>query len=148
MSARPAPSALLLVASLSLAGCGGRRDVREWSPTDHDRADDSPERRPQPQAPAGAASSGRAAADAMTMVVDVAWQQNCATCHGPEGHGDGPSGPMVKAPDLTRAAWQASTDDAAIAKVIHEGRNRMPKFDLPPDVVTGLIARIRSRRGR
>ena len=55
---------------------------------------------------------------------------------------------MVKAPDLTQADWQSKVTDEQIAQVITSGKNRMPKFDLPPDVVAGLVARIRSSRAR
>jgi hypothetical protein len=57
-------------------------------------------------------------------------------------------GPMILAPDLTRAAWQAKATDADIAAVIQSGRNKMPRFDLPDVVVRGLVARIRSLRGQ
>ena len=38
---------------------------------------------------------------------------------------------MVRAPDLTRADWQGRVGDEDIAQVIRNGRNSMPKFDLP-----------------
>lgn len=53
---------------------------------------------------------------------------------------------MVKAPDLTRAAWQEKVTDEEIAQTIRNGRNGMPKFDLPPSVVQGLVQRIRANR--
>jgi cytochrome c oxidase cbb3-type subunit 3 len=53
---------------------------------------------------------------------------------------------MVQAPDLTRSDWQAKATDAEIEDKIRNGKNRMPKFDLPDPVVRGLIARIRSLR--
>ena len=61
---------------------------------------------------------------------------------------EGPQGPMVHAPDLTRAEWQSKVTDPEIAQVIANGRNRMPKFDFPPEVVAGLVSRIRSIKGR
>ncbi len=80
------------------------------------------------------------------MLTDLAWQSNCFTCHGPQGRGDGPTGHLFKAQDLTRADWQAATSDEQIAETIRNGKGRMPKFDLPPEVVTGLIKRIRARK--
>jgi hypothetical protein len=32
--------------------------------------------------------------------------------------------------------------------VIAMGKNRMPKFELPADVLAGLVARIRAAKGR
>ena len=72
----------------------------------------------------------------------------CIACHGPTGHGDGQMGPMVQAPDLTRADWQSKTTDAEMAAVIKGGRNRMPSFNFPDPVVAGLVARIRSLQAR
>ena len=81
------------------------------------------------------------------MLIEAAWSQNCAVCHGPEGHGDGPNGALVKAPDLTRGEWQASVSDQDIATRIREGKGLMPKAELPEEVVVGLVARIRALRG-
>ena len=78
----------------------------------------------------------------------MAWARQCTPCHGPQGRGDGPQGPMVKAPDLTSADWQSKTTDDQIKQIILNGKNRMPKFDLPDDVVTGLVARIRAAKGK
>jgi hypothetical protein len=54
---------------------------------------------------------------------------------------------MVHAADLTVGAWQDSVTDAQIAEVIAHGKGKMPRFDLPPKVVAGLVARIRASRG-
>jgi cytochrome c oxidase cbb3-type subunit 3 len=53
---------------------------------------------------------------------------------------------MVRAPDLTRADWQARVSDEDILQVIRNGRNNMPRFDLPPAVLDGLVKRIRENR--
>jgi hypothetical protein len=56
---------------------------------------------------------------------------------------------MVHAADLTQAAWQSTVTDADLARSIVSGKGKMPSFaDLPPKVVTGLVARIRALRGR
>ena len=55
---------------------------------------------------------------------------------------------MVHAPNLTLADWQAKVSDEEIAHTIRNGKNRMPKFDFPPEVVSGLVARIRASKGR
>ena len=84
----------------------------------------------------------------MAQLVDLTWRQQCTSCHGPMGRGDGQMGPMVQAPDLTRADWQSKVTDAEMAATIKTGRNEMPRFDLPDPVLSGLVARIRSLQGR
>jgi mono/diheme cytochrome c family protein len=119
-------------------------DVHEWSPADHDQPTGA-------QAPAGGQAQPQGQArgqDKGENLVELAWSRQCATCHGPSGHGDGPSGPMVQAPDLTRADWQGRVTDDDIAQTIRRGRNKMPAFDLPPSVLQGLVARIRAGRGK
>lgn len=111
--------------------------LREWTAADHER-DEVPQ---AAQAKQGSPATG---ADRFAAVVDATWANQCALCHGAEGHGDGPQGPMFRAPDLTRADWQASVTDDAIAQTITTGRGRMPKFDLPPEVTEGLVRRIRA----
>jgi mono/diheme cytochrome c family protein len=51
------------------------------------------------------------------------FQQFCATCHGPTGHGDGPAAAALKPTPraLDDAEWQKSVDDDYIKKVIVEG---------------------------
>ena len=113
--------------------------MREWTPGDHDQPASAPQGQ-EPRQKAAPQESGN--------LVEVAWGRNCAPCHGPRGAGDGPQGPMMRAPDLTRAEWQDKTTDDEIAQVIRSGRNKMPKFDLPPAVVEGLVRRIRTNRAR
>ena len=55
---------------------------------------------------------------------------------------------MVRATNLTLPEWQAKVSDQEIANVIRNGKDRMPKFDFPPDVIAGLVARIRATKGR
>lgn len=127
-------------------GCQPAGDVREWKANDHEQPEHpAPERQPgrrTNQVPAQGEN-----AESTAMLTELAWQTNCVTCHGPQGKGDGPTGPLVRAPDLTRAEWQASTADEQMAQVIRQGRGKMPKFDLPPEVVAGIIKRIRARKG-
>ncbi|MCL2450055.1 MAG: cytochrome c [Polyangiaceae bacterium] len=141
------------------AGCDRppeAESLREWTPADHHSGDDdklAAARAQSAQAPAakarGNASAGQAGDTAqVNQLVDLAWRQQCATCHGPAGRGDGQMGAMLRATDLTNAEWQGRTSDADIASVIKTGRNRMPRFDLPDAVVGGLVARIRSLRAR
>ncbi len=142
-------SAVCLALGLGAVACErppSAGSAKEWTPADHHSQDDS-------KAQAGQAAQGQAAdpkrakGDDAAQLVEIAWRQQCATCHGTAGKGDGPMGAMMQAPDLTRAAWQTKTTDADIAAVIQSGRNKMPKFDLPDPVLRGLVARIRSLRG-
>lgn len=123
--------------------------LKEWTPADHDRAEElgrsaqgQPQQGQPQQGPQAKGDGG------LSALVEVAWVQNCATCHGPLGKGDGPTGPMMKASDLTREDWQAKVTDDEIAATVKNGKGRMPKFDLPDPVIRGLVARIRATRGR
>jgi cytochrome c oxidase cbb3-type subunit 3 len=114
------------------------KDMKEWTPADHDGE------KAQANAKQGARGDGGGA----IVVVEATWRQQCATCHGTVGKGDGPQGAMFKAADLSREDWQAKVKDEDIAAAIKNGKGRMPKFDLPDDVVRGLVARVRSFRGQ
>lgn len=136
-----------LVAALACGlGCDrppGSEGLREWNAADHDRTEESAKLRAGFQS-AGNDPNGKK--DDSTLV-EISWAQSCQQCHGQYGRGDGPQGPMVKAPDLTRDDWQARVGDAEIAERIRSGKGAMPRFDLPPVVVDGLVARIRAYRG-
>lgn len=129
----------LAAASLiALAACEtSPKDTREWQASDHDPPERNPAAQGQVTARADPGDVG---------LIELAWQKNCVSCHGPRGRGDGPQGPMVRAPDLTRADWQGRVTDDEIRDTIRNGRNKMPKFDLPPQVVDGLVKRIRASR--
>jgi mono/diheme cytochrome c family protein len=157
-------SMVLLASLVSLAATGCDRPppadkAKEWTPADHDRAEEqtagggaagsqAPAQTSPRRGEGGSGGGGGATAGAGDPLIEVAWQENCLSCHGPLGQGDGPTGPMVKASDLTREEWQARVTDGDIAAVITTGKSKMPKFDLPPKVVEGLVARIRAMRGR
>ncbi len=79
----------------------------------------------------------------------------CATCHGPEGKGDGIGGATLvpKPRNYHDAAWQASVSDAQIATAIVKGgpgvgKSPMmppsPQLEGKPQVVAELVKRIRS----
>jgi mono/diheme cytochrome c family protein len=140
------------VGLLAAAGCERppRADsLQEWTPADHDRAEEQSNQENRPTAPPAKAGGGQKASDAGdSTLVEVTWETACAPCHGPTGHGDGPNGRMVNAPDITRDELLSKITDDEIAAQIRNGKNRMPKFDLPDTVVRGLVARIRAMRGR
>jgi len=136
-----------LAACLLASGCDrppSADGLAEWTAADHDHAEENQ----RVQAGAQASATPKGAGDDKKALVDLTWRQQCASCHGPMGHGDGPTGPMVQASDLTNERWQATVTDEQIADVIRRGKGKMPKFSLPDRVVVGLVERIRSIRGR
>lgn len=123
--------------TLGLAACRESAGAsREWAAQDH-----VGEGRPGSAGQVADAPAGRDDEDA--TLVEVAWRQNCATCHGMTGRGDVAQGQMLRVPDLTRPELAQLTDDD-LANVIRRGRNKMPGFELlPPRVVTGLARHVR-----
>lgn len=142
MRRRQRPTLLWAAAfGLVVAACDpAPGDIREWTPADHDQAT-SPGQGAQVAAKPGGEGTD-------STLIELAWQRNCLTCHGARGRGDGPQGPMMRPPDLTDAAWQDRVSDAQIAETIRKGRNKMPAFELPDQVIQGLVQRIRSARAR
>lgn len=139
-------SALALFLAATAACDRAPSGAREWAPTDHDGAENAlqgPKKQPGRPAPGSKPAGGLD-----PELVEVAWRQSCAKCHGEQGRGDGPEGMMVRAPDLTRAGWQGRVTDQELAETIRKGRDKMPPFNLPPQVIDGLIARIRANRAR
>jgi cytochrome c oxidase cbb3-type subunit 3 len=132
---------LLAATLVFVAACQpDRGEVREWVAADHDPTGADPRlQRGQERPPA-------TKEDTSVALADTIWRKNCATCHGPEGRGDGPQGPMVGAQDLTRDEWLSAAKDEEIAATIRKGKNRMPAFpDLPDAVLQGLVKRIRAK---
>ncbi len=113
-------------------------DLRPWRPSDHDHTA-NPNADQVQVTDAGSSEPGHGLDD----VTIVAWQQNCTSCHGTLGHGDGPQGPMLHAADLSRSDWQAATTDEAIAATIRQGRGKMPAFPLPEGTIARLVQLIR-----
>ncbi len=111
--------------------------LKEWTPADHD----GEKKKLGNQGPKQQGDAG----DALAFV-EITWRQQCASCHGVSGHADGPQAAMFKPPDLTNQEFQAKLEDAQIAAAITNGKGRMPKFELPDDVVRGLVGRVRSFR--
>ncbi len=138
----------LLVAAAACDRPPAADSLKEWTAADHHSTDDD-----KLGGAAAAGRTGRPAASAaaagtdVAQLVDITWRQQCVTCHGPAGRGDGQMGPMVQAPDLTRQDWQSKVTDAEMAATIKSGRNRMPSFNLPDPVLGGLVARIRALGG-
>jgi cytochrome c553 len=112
-------------------------DLAEWTVADHHHQAEKKQRRQMGKPSTYVKPSERNA------LVDVTWMKQCSTCHGKRGRGDGPESPMVKAKDLTLREWQDGVTDDAIAKVIREGKNKMPSFNFPDGMVTDLVAHVR-----
>jgi mono/diheme cytochrome c family protein len=128
-----------------LAACDSAPgDVREWTAADHEQPDSPQNNVVAPRPRGSAADRGSGDLD----LVELAWQRNCTPCHGPRGRGDGPQGPMLRAPDLTRPEWLDKANDQEMLETIRKGRNKMPAFDLPEQVLKGLVLRIRASRQR
>jgi mono/diheme cytochrome c family protein len=130
----------LLLTALACFGCNERpSDVREWRPGDHDHTENpgSDQVQVDPQ------DAGAPAVPGFEDVTLVAWKQNCTPCHGAVGRGDGPRGPMLKATNLTDAAWQGSVTDEQIAKTIKLGKGAMPAFNLPDVTIANLVKLVR-----
>jgi cytochrome c553 len=139
---------VVLVSSASILGCDrppAAQELAEWTPRDHHSADDD---KMSMRAPKQVDSAPRRGGESdVAQLVDITWRQQCTNCHGATGKGDGQMGALLRAPDLTRTEWQSSVTDGDVAAMIRNGKNRMPKFDLPDPVVQGLVARIRALRG-
>ena len=139
------PLLLIVVGTASLAlGCDrapSTEGLKEWTPGDHDGENRQKRIAAANQGPKGDGGGAPALAE-------IAWRNQCQTCHGSGGKGDGPQGPMFKAADLGREEWQSKIKDDEIAAIITTGKGRMPKFELPEDVVKGLVVRVRSFRGK
>lgn len=147
----------LVVGAAALVGCcfGYACDrppqadsLREWTPGDHHSSDDDKlAARAAPAGPGASKPDGAGSVDDVQQLVDVAWRTQCASCHGSLGRGDGQLAPMLHPPDLTSSEWQARVTDGEMLAAIKNGKNRMPRFDLPEPVLKGLVARVRSLRG-
>jgi len=139
-NSRPLALAAAVLVAAVMGGCDRPPSVelKEWTPADHDGEKQSTTGKQGAKGDAGGAPA----------LVEITWRNQCAACHGPQGKGDGPQGPMFKAPDLGREDWQSKVKDDEIAATIVNGKGRMPKFDLSPEIVQGLVTRIRSFRGQ
>ncbi len=80
------------------------------------------------------------------------WAQECASCHGTSGQGDGPNGKNLALPDMASAPWQAKLSDEQMRKAITGGvvRNdagrvrRMPAFPFAQADIDALVKHVRS----
>lgn len=136
IAAAPLMLALTLLASAS--SCSRADDLPEWSPADHDHTA-SPS--------SGQVDTSQASPLSQHGISDVVlatWRQNCVTCHGIIGQGDGPQGKALRPPDFTQPLWQKNALDDHMRRTITKGRGAMPAFGhLPDGTVDGLVRLIR-----
>lgn len=98
--------------------------------------------------------SGAPAATATPEAEEV-FTQRCATCHGSDGKVSGPAAANLnpKPRDYTDPQWQSSATDDTIRTIIVKGGAAAgksplmppnPDLESRPEVVNGLVAKIRS----
>lgn len=96
-----------------------------------------------------------AATSAISKEAKDIFDQRCATCHGADGKGTGAAAAALnpKPRDYTDKAWQASVTDDQLKKAIVGGGQSIgksplmpanPDLESKPDVVSGLVAQIRT----
>jgi len=73
------------------------------------------------------------------------YKAKCAACHGADGKGDTSTGKMMKIRDLSSPEVQ-SQSDADLAKIITNGKGKMPKYEgkLTADQINDLVKYIRT----
>lgn len=135
-------AAPLLALALCSAALGCDRtpsDLREWKVSDHDHTENpgAAQVEVQQNAPSALSVYG------IDEVTVVAWERNCASCHGAQGEGNGPQGAITKARNLRDATWQAAATDESIADVIRNGRGMMPASKLPEPTIQSLVRLVR-----
>lgn len=127
--------ALVLVSALALvAGCGSKSTTEEPTAAGGTTA--------SPTTPAPAADATPAVADGATL-----FKQKCAICHGPDGHGDGPTARALnpKPRNFHDVTYMNSRPDDSLLIVIRNGKGAMPKWGgvLKDEEITALVTHIR-----
>ena len=149
----PGAGAIALLAIATGAGCGERE-----SATDAGAPLTGTTIRVEPAPPPARSGSG-GAGDAARAEAEQIFATRCATCHGPDGAGNGPAAAALdpKPRDFRDASWQASVSDAHVEKIIQYGGAALgrsaamaPNPDLVsrPELVAALRAKVRSLGGR
>lgn len=133
------PLAALLVAAGLLSGC-----------------DDAPKKKPPPPGASTSdpRSSAPSAAASFPATPRAYFAERCATCHGPEGRGDGTAAATMspRPRSFVDADWQKNVTDDDIRKVVLKGGAAVgksplmppnPELESKPEVVSGLVAEVR-----
>lgn len=114
------------------------QDLREWQPSDHRNSEGS-----------GATKKGQVSAGQGTNALGVdqvvlsTWQNNCVSCHGRVGAGDGPQAALYQPRDLRDPTFQSSVSDEQLLTSIQQGKGKMPGFALPEQTARGLVKLVR-----
>ena len=103
---------MILVGALFLAACGGNETS---SPASNENATLAP----VPAEYAGVTNPLGAEAEEAGAEV---FRANCATCHGPQGHGDGPAGQSLEPKPGNLAQVQTKAGDDYLFWRIHDGK--------------------------
>lgn len=128
----------LLLMSFAVACNKSATEEQHHAPSGPTEEAPAPELAPAEEGPAAAAAPGEEApATAKSEAADdfdavATYQTVCASCHGPEGGGDGPAGAALKPKpaDFSAAEFWAQRDRAHIVKVIKEGGPAVGKSPL------------------
>jgi mono/diheme cytochrome c family protein len=111
-----------------------------------------------PAAPSAQPAAPRGVDPAVaTAKAQEIFSTRCVTCHGSEGHGDGPASAGLTPPprNFSDGAWQDSVQDDYIAKIVSYGGAAVGKSPAMPgnpdlitqrEVLTALVAKVRSLR--
>ena len=100
---------------------------------------------------ADALAQPRASKSHATDVAEL-FRNNCARCHGADGHADTPLGQTHNTPDLTAAEWwqknSALTSERSLTSIVRQGKGDMPAFGekLKPKEISGLVKYMRKFR--
>ncbi|HZP46694.1 MAG TPA: cytochrome c [Candidatus Binataceae bacterium] len=103
----------------------------------------------------GMSSLFGASSDDTAEPAPTLYQERCASCHGKDGHGDGPGALALKPKPINfhNQDWQHSVSDDQIAKAIVEGGAAVglskqmpdnPDLEDNPKEITALVAYIRA----
>ena len=144
----------IVLALLVVAACGKNT---EPPPPSSGSPQAQPESGPSKKQNAGApgAPAGGPAVAGVNEEAKLLFQNVCATCHGPDGTGNGPAAASLnpKPRNYTDAAWQASVTDDELKKTILLGGQAVGKSPMmpgnpnlkdKPEVIDGLVAIVRS----
>jgi mono/diheme cytochrome c family protein len=144
-------ASLALAAALA-AACGG--EAEKPAPGGESSAAAPAPAAPPPASAPAAGAAGTSGAGAAAQEARQIFETRCATCHGPNGEGNGPaSAGLVPPPrNLRDPAWQQAVSDAHIESIIQYGGAAVgksptmpanPDLTSKPDLVAALRAHVR-----
>jgi mono/diheme cytochrome c family protein len=145
--------ALALALALAAGGCGRDAEAPESPAPPPQAAPESPPA-PAPAAPAPAAPAAPRGVEGARAEARQIFEARCATCHGPQGAGNGPASAGLAPPprNFQDPVWQKSVSDAHIEKIVLLGGAAVGKSALmpsnpdlagKPEVVAGLREHVR-----